>query len=56
MNLRHRTEGAEGLWKALVSFESAYVVLSGMKLARAGLHRQPEGRTTAVSRSQEKAT
>ncbi len=49
-------EGVEGRRKALVSFESAYVALSRMKQHAQVYTDNREGWTTAVSRSQEKAS
>lgn len=49
-------EGVEGSRKALVSFESAYVALSRMKQHAQVYTDNREGWTTAVSRSQEKAS
>ncbi|MGR7358734.1 conjugative transfer relaxase/helicase TraI [Klebsiella aerogenes] len=49
-------EGVEGSRKAMVSFESAYVALSRMKQHAQVYTDNREGWTTAVSRSQEKAS
>ena len=49
-------EGMEGRRKAMVSFESAYVALSRMKQHAQVYTDNREGWTTAVSRSQEKAS
>ncbi|MEQ0076524.1 conjugative transfer relaxase/helicase TraI [Klebsiella sp. CN_Kp118] len=49
-------EGVEGRRKAMVSFESAYVALSRMKQHAQVYTDNREGWTTAVSRSQEKAS
>lgn len=49
-------EGVEGKRKAMVSFESAYVALSRMKQHTQVYTDNREGWTTAVSRSQEKAS
>ncbi|MGG7695246.1 conjugative transfer relaxase/helicase TraI, partial [Klebsiella aerogenes] len=49
-------EGVEGRRKTLVSFESAYVALSRMKQHAQVYTDNREGWTTAVSRSQEKAS
>ncbi|WP_200780732.1 conjugative transfer relaxase/helicase TraI [Klebsiella oxytoca] len=49
-------EGVEGSRKAMVNFESAYVALSRMKQHAQVYTDNREGWTTAVSRSQEKAS
>lgn len=49
-------EGVEGRRKTMVSFESAYVALSRMKQHAQVYTDNREGWTTAVSRSQEKAS